>query len=65
MIPLVIIGGGGFAREVLDIVEAINDMPLELATAVLLRLPADRAIVNRLGFPNEGASRVVDRLHAH
>ena len=27
-----------------DIVEAINDMPLELATAVLLRLPADRAI---------------------
>lgn len=27
-----------------DIVEAINDMPLELATAILLRLPADRAI---------------------
>jgi magnesium transporter len=27
-----------------DIVEAINDMPSELATAVLLRLPADRAI---------------------
>jgi magnesium transporter len=27
-----------------DIVEAINDMPSELATAVLRRLPADRAI---------------------
>jgi magnesium transporter len=27
-----------------DIVEAINDMPAELATAVLLRLPAERAI---------------------
>src|SRR5471030_3070369 len=27
-----------------DIVEAINDMPSELATAVLLHLPADRAI---------------------
>src|ERR1700712_912750 len=27
-----------------DIVEAINDMPRELAVAVLLHLPADRAI---------------------
>lgn len=27
-----------------DIVEALNDMPLDLATAVLLRLPPDRAI---------------------
>ena len=27
-----------------DIVEALNDMPPELAVAVLLHLPADRAI---------------------
>ena len=27
-----------------DIVEAVNDMPLELAAAVLLQLPPDRAI---------------------
>ncbi|MEA2919652.1 MAG: magnesium transporter, partial [Bradyrhizobium sp.] len=27
-----------------DIVEALNDMPAELAVAVLLRLPPDRAI---------------------
>jgi dihydroorotate dehydrogenase len=28
----------------------------------LFRLPADRALVNRLGFPNEGAERVATRL---
>jgi dihydroorotate dehydrogenase len=28
----------------------------------LFRLPLDRALVNRLGFPNEGAERVVARL---
>lgn len=28
----------------------------------LFRLPADRALVNRLGFPNEGAERVAARL---
>jgi dihydroorotate dehydrogenase len=28
----------------------------------LFRLPADRALVNRLGFPNEGAARVADRV---
>jgi dihydroorotate dehydrogenase len=28
----------------------------------LFRLPADRALVNRLGFPNEGARKVVERL---
>ena len=28
----------------------------------MFRLPADRALINRLGFPNEGASRVVQRL---
>jgi dihydroorotate dehydrogenase len=28
----------------------------------LFRLPADRALVNRLGFPNEGAARVAARL---
>ncbi len=30
----------------------------------MFRLPADRALVNRLGFPNEGAERVVDRFVA-
>jgi dihydroorotate dehydrogenase len=30
----------------------------------LFRLPADRALVNRLGFPNEGAERVAERLRA-
>jgi len=28
----------------------------------LFRLPADRALINRLGFPNEGATRVVERF---
>jgi dihydroorotate dehydrogenase len=31
-------------------------------TPNLFRLPADRALVNRLGFPNEGAARVSARL---
>lgn len=30
----------------------------------LFRLPKDRALVNRLGFPNLGAARVADRLAA-
>jgi dihydroorotate dehydrogenase len=30
----------------------------------LFRLPADRALVNRLGFPNEGAARVASRVAA-
>ena len=30
----------------------------------LFRLPNDRALVNRLGFPNQGAERVVARLQA-
>jgi dihydroorotate dehydrogenase len=30
----------------------------------LFRLPADRALVNRLGFPNEGAERLAARLRA-
>jgi dihydroorotate dehydrogenase len=30
----------------------------------LFRLPADRALVNRLGFPNEGAEAVTERLRA-
>jgi dihydroorotate dehydrogenase len=28
----------------------------------MFRLPADRALVNRLGFPNEGAARVGERI---
>ncbi len=30
----------------------------------LFRLPADRALVNRLGFPNQGAERVAARIRA-
>ena len=30
----------------------------------LFRLPADRALINRLGFPNEGAAAVADRVRA-
>lgn len=30
----------------------------------LFRLPADRALVNRLGFPNEGAAHVATRIRA-
>ncbi len=30
----------------------------------LFRLPADRALVNRLGFPNDGAKLVAERLRA-
>ena len=30
----------------------------------LFRLPADRALVNRLGFPNDGAARVAGRLRS-
>jgi dihydroorotate dehydrogenase len=30
----------------------------------MFRLPADRALVNRLGFPNEGAARVAARIAA-
>ncbi len=31
----------------------------------MFRLPADRALVNRLGFPNEGAARVASRFAPH
>lgn len=30
----------------------------------MFRLPADRALINRLGFPNEGAARVAARIAA-
>ena len=30
----------------------------------LFRLPEDEALINRLGFPNEGMQRVVERLHS-
>jgi dihydroorotate dehydrogenase len=30
----------------------------------MFRLPKDRALINRLGFPNQGATRVIDRLLA-
>ena len=31
----------------------------------MFRLPADRALINRLGFPNEGAARVAARFAPH
>lgn len=31
----------------------------------LFRLPADRALINRLGFNNEGTAKVVERLKKH
>ena len=31
----------------------------------LFRLPKDHALINRLGFPNEGAAQVLARLEAH
>ncbi len=31
----------------------------------MFRLPADRALINRLGFPNEGAERVAARFAPH
>lgn len=36
----------------------------ENARPNLFRLPADRALVNRLGFPNAGAVRVAERIRA-
>ena len=43
----------------------ITALPQEANPAPnLFRLPVDRALINRLGFPNEGAARVAARLHA-
>src|SRR5260370_31767076 len=47
-----------------DIVEALNDMPPELAVAVLLRLPPDRAIevLNQPGLEREPVIVTLMRL---
>jgi dihydroorotate dehydrogenase len=50
----------GFGHIELGTVTALAQEPNP--TPNLFRLPADRAIVNRLGFPNEGAERVTRRL---
>src|SRR5580692_5983861 len=50
----------GFGHVELGTVTALAQDPNPAPN--LFRLPADRALVNRLGFPNEGAVRVVRRL---
>src|SRR5580693_5105494 len=51
----------GFGHVELGTVTALAQEPNPEPN--LFRLPRDRAIVNRLGFPNEGAERVMRRLH--
>jgi dihydroorotate dehydrogenase len=50
----------GFAHLELGTVTARAQAPNPKPN--LFRLPADRALVNRLGFPNEGAARLGERL---
>jgi dihydroorotate dehydrogenase len=50
----------GFGHVELGTVTAIGQEPNP--TPNLFRLPKDRALVNRLGFPNEGAEPVMQRL---
>jgi dihydroorotate dehydrogenase len=52
----------GFGHVELGTVTALAQEPN--APPNLFRLPADRALVNRLGFPNEGAEPVMRRLRA-
>ena len=52
----------GFGHVELGTVTAIGQEPNPEPN--LFRLPADRALVNRLGFPNEGAATVLGRLRA-
>jgi dihydroorotate dehydrogenase len=50
----------GFGHVELGTVTALAQQPNPPPN--LFRLPKDRALVNRLGFPNEGAERVTRRL---
>jgi len=52
----------GFGHVELGTVTAIGQEPNPAPN--LFRLPADRALVNRLGFPNDGAEAVMRRLAA-
>jgi dihydroorotate dehydrogenase len=52
----------GFGHLELGTVTALPQEPNPRPN--LFRLPRDRALVNRLGFPNEGAARVASRLIA-
>ncbi len=67
--------GGGFDKNAVapHALAALGFSFLELGTVTALaqrenprpnmfRLPLDRALINRLGFPNDGAKRVVDRF---
>ncbi len=75
--PSVVGLAGGFDKNARRprALEALGFGHLELGTVTarpqapnpspnLFRLPADRALINRLGFPNEGAARVAERLRA-
>lgn len=52
----------GFSHLEVGTVTALDQAPNPVPN--LFRLPADRALVNRLGFPNEGAEVVTARLAA-
>jgi dihydroorotate dehydrogenase len=75
--PSVLGLAGGFDKNARRprALEALGFGHLELGTVTaraqepnpepnLFRLPADRALINRLGFPNEGAAAVAERLRA-
>jgi dihydroorotate dehydrogenase len=52
----------GFGHVELGTVTAVGQEPNPEPN--LFRLPADRALINRLGFPNDGAETVLQRLRA-
>jgi dihydroorotate dehydrogenase len=54
------LGALGFGHLEIGTVTAVAQAPNPRPN--LFRLPADRALINRLGFPNEGAERVAARL---
>ena len=53
----------GFGHLELGTVTALAQDPNPAPN--ILRMPADRALVNRLGFPNQGAERVVRRIRRY
>jgi dihydroorotate dehydrogenase len=56
------LGALGFGHLEIGTVTAVAQAPNPRPN--LFRLPADRALINRLGFPNEGAERVAARLRS-